>query len=823
MNLRRFARMAGVCAATVTLTFFGFHGVVRSQQAGTADGPGPNLLPPQFQHAVGDASAGQNTFRFETFGNQKFWTDAMQLPQGIAAAKVTPLQALQLGLSVNVDNLNSATAQALLAALQQVNSGVDPSKTAIGDPNVTLSLINQNAVIGVVTFDPLGNVKPAGNSGTLNLAAGDRVGLTCALCHAITDNSVLPPTPAFKTAGSVGKEVDGPANHGLDVGTILSVAARPLAYYPMYQLQFKALNKATIGRGTFPGLLVAPPFAPAAPTTIPTNAQVVNYLTGVDSVTGQRYYPVGQFDPFPDGVGNPLHIPAFFRTDLSAPWGIDGGANVLDNFNNTVYTVSLDPTSLLTPGGREFLHIIAGPVGDEIAADYETVLRSIGVIPAGVDATSVLPYVAAQDYLEPAVEASTVGRRVDNSKLLNLNAYLNSLQAPAPGKFDATLAARGRDLFRTSGSAGGAGCTGCHQLDPNKFVPTTIVPMNRIYPGYNPTVVYQRQAPLSPIQKSFGGPSPYFDDRFVVVDASRAGGVRGVALPMKLDLARRTSLLHDDEIVGVSFDDAADQMMNAAKRDPKAAHPFFVANSDDRKALIEFMKSLGTSAPTFTASSVANEASFMGAGTVSPGEVIAISGTALGVGMAQASMQNTTVKFDGVAATLISVTTTQVTAIVPFDIAGKTTTQLLVTAGGQSASPVTLNVVPTTPGIFTTSGSGSGQAAVINQDGTVNSASNPAAKGTVVSIYATGGGQTSPAGVNGQIVGMPLPQTVAQTSVTIDGQTAQVTYAGGSPGLYAGVLQVNAAVPQAAKSGTVSLTLNIGGTTSQSGVTIAVK
>ncbi len=113
-----------------------------------------------------------------------------------------------------------------------------------------------------------------------------------------------------------------------------------------------------------------------------------------------------------------------------------------------------------------------------------------------------------------------------------------------------------------------------------------------MYPGYNPTVVFNRAAPLSPIQKSFGGVSPYYDNRLVVVDASPDGGVRGFALPLKLDLARRTSLLHDDEISGATFDEAADIMMNSAKRDAKAAHPFFVADPNDRKALIEFMKSL---------------------------------------------------------------------------------------------------------------------------------------------------------------------------------------------------------------------------------------
>src|SRR5258708_5370868 len=205
-DTRPFLIPLGVCSIILLV---GFIGIAQSQQ-GASSGPGPDLLPPAFQHAVGDPVAGQNVFRYETFGNQGFWTDAMQLPQGIAAAKLTPLQALQVGLNVNVSALNAPAVAALGMALQQVQGGMDPNKTAFGDPNVTLSLINQQAVMGVVVFDSTGTMKPIGNTGTLNLAAGDKVGLTCAVCHGITDNSVLAPNAALKTTGSVGKEIDGP-------------------------------------------------------------------------------------------------------------------------------------------------------------------------------------------------------------------------------------------------------------------------------------------------------------------------------------------------------------------------------------------------------------------------------------------------------------------------------------------------------------------------------------------------------------------------------------------------------------------------------------
>ncbi len=577
-NVRR--ALAALAIGTLAIT----HACNDSDPARGQDFPDPRDLPAKFVHPKGDITMGQEVFRFETFGNQGFWTDAMQLPQGLAAANLTPLQALQLGLHVNFDALNQPTQAALGDALTMVNNGADPNTTAFGDPAVTLSMINQNAVIGVVTFDPAGVRKPTANSGSLDLGAGDKVGVSCALCHAITDDSILPASPALMTRGSVGRQVDGPTPHGLDVGQILAAANRTLAYYPMLQLQFDTLNNATIGRG-FAGLSTNG-------TTTPTEADADAYLTGTDA-QGNRFYPVGQFDAFPDGIGNPLHIAPLFRTDLSAPWGIDGGVAMLQDFNNTVFTVSLDPTTLLTTGGRAFLNAIAGGLGDEIAADYEQVLTSIGI-----NVATETPYITAGDGLPPGTMLSTVGLRVDDTRLNNLNGYLDTLRAPPALPVNATLQSRGREIFRTLASSGGASCTECHQTDPNRFVPPNVIPMAGIYPGYDPALIAQRALPLSDIQNS-GGVNPYFDDRMVVLDATRGGRgeVRGVALPLLLDLARRTSLLHDDSIQGTSFDEAADLLMDPA-RGPNGAHPFYVANSLDRRAVIEFLRGLQTLRPS---------------------------------------------------------------------------------------------------------------------------------------------------------------------------------------------------------------------------------
>jgi uncharacterized protein (TIGR03437 family) len=92
----------------------------------------------------------------------------------------------------------------------------------------------------------------------------------------------------------------------------------------------------------------------------------------------------------------------------------------------------------------------------------------------------------------------------------------------------------------------------------------------------------------------------------------------------------------------------------------------------------------------------------------------------------------------------------------------------------------------------------------------------------VLSLYATGEGQTLPAGVDGKPAAPPLPQPVAAVTVAIGGVSAVVRYAGGAPGLIAGVMQVNVVVP-AGVSGTAPVVLTVGGVASQGGVTVAVR
>jgi uncharacterized protein (TIGR03437 family) len=232
---------------------------------------------------------------------------------------------------------------------------------------------------------------------------------------------------------------------------------------------------------------------------------------------------------------------------------------------------------------------------------------------------------------------------------------------------------------------------------------------------------------------------------------------------------------------------------------------------------------------------VVNAASYAG-GSVSPGEIVAIFGSGLGPGTlvgpqldsrgyVSTSLAGTQVLFDGVAAPLIYTWAGQVSAVVPYAVSGKTSTQVQVSYQNQNSNLVAIPVTNAVPGIFTMDASGRGQGAIVNQDGTVNSADNPAAVGSYVSVYATGEGQTRPGGIDGKPGDVPAPTPIAQpVTATVGGLNAQVQYAGGVPGEVAGVLQVNVQVPQRIATGpSVPIVLNIGGQATQTGVTLSIR
>jgi hypothetical protein len=150
------------------------------------------------RHAQAMLDEGKKTFRYDTFGSEAFWGDALQLHKAVAGEKnggvgpgVSPKTALSVGLKVDADALPGALKKQLAAG-----------KINLDDPATTIALLKLNAVVGVTAF--------ANSDGSVK-----SMGIQCALCHSTVDNSFAP---------GIGKRLDGWANRDLNVGAIVSLA-----------------------------------------------------------------------------------------------------------------------------------------------------------------------------------------------------------------------------------------------------------------------------------------------------------------------------------------------------------------------------------------------------------------------------------------------------------------------------------------------------------------------------------------------------------------------------------------------------------------------
>jgi len=176
------------------------------------------------------------------------------------------------------------------------------------------------------------------------------------------------------------------------------------------------------------------------------------------------------------------------------------------------------------------------------------------------------------------------------------------------------------------------------------------------------------------------------------------------------------------------------------------------------------------------------------------------------------SLGDTQVFFNGVAAPVLFAQANQVNAIVPFEVSRQgDTANVQISHGGQMTQTVTVSVVKKQPGIFTTGGTGSGQAIVQNADGTLNSSSNLAAKGSTISILATGTGQNTPILPDGTFATGDSNRPRLRITVLIGGIGAEVINARVPLGLFAGLVQVDVRIPAGVPSvPQVSLELGVG-------------
>lgn len=222
--------------------------------------------------------------------------------------------------------------------------------------------------------------------------------------------------------------------------------------------------------------------------------------------------------------------------------------------------------------------------------------------------------------------------------------------------------------------------------------------------------------------------------------------------------------------------------------------------------------------------------------TIAPGQMVIVWGAGMGPektaylstddqGLVATSTGGVRVLFDGIPAPLVYAGAGQISAVVPYFGAGKSTTHVQVEYLGVRSEPLEIAVSATAPGLFTDDFSGKGQGAILNEDGvTKNSKSSPAAAGSVVILWGTGEGLTDPPGVDGRPATDVLPKPIAPVSVEIGGLAAIVEYAGAAPGNIPGLIQINARVPKDLQRGDqIPVLVKVGAAASQEGVTLAVR
>jgi len=237
-------------------------------------------------------------------------------------------------------------------------------------------------------------------------------------------------------------------------------------------------------------------------------------------------------------------------------------------------------------------------------------------------------------------------------------------------------------------------------------------------------------------------------------------------------------------------------------------------------------------APVFTSGSMVNAASFKG-GPVVPGEVITVFGSNFGPaslstlsldasGRVATQIADTFVTFDGTAAPMIYAVTGQLSAIVPYNVSGKTSSNVVVSFGGAISAPVKVVVADASPALFTLNASGSGPAAILNQDASVNTAAHPAAQNSIVVLFGTGLGVVTPAARDGEIT-IGTATSLQTVKVTIGGKDARILYAGAAPSLVSGVFQINVQLPQGIGQGALPILVTVGSAATPTIVTVFVE
>lgn len=281
------------------------------------------------------------------------------------------------------------------------------------------------------------------------------------------------------------------------------------------------------------------------------------------------------------------------------------------------------------------------------------------------------------------------------------------------------------------------------------------------------------------------------------------------------------------DLVGLSFSSDIYTTPNAFQSVLNKVSKIFFARID-----------MSQTGPVIT--SMTNAASYARVTNFVPGEMVTVFGTNIGpqqiaystvdaTGHLGNSIGGCQVIMNGVAAPMIYASATQTAAIVPYEIAGSIAVSQILYArifcNGTGSNAYFTAAGASAPGIYAVGG-GTTQGAILNQDGSYNSAANPAAPGSIIVFFATGEGTLNPAGQDGRIetgAANTLPVPTQTVQVTFGGMpAASIPFAGVAPQSVDGLLQVNAQIPLNSPTGNVPLVLQVGSAKSQANLTVAV-
>ncbi len=489
------------------------------------------------------------------------------------------------------------------------------------------------------------------------------------------------------------------------------------------------------------------------------------------------------------------------------------GATVAFNASSSAM---LAGTYSVKPDGSALGVVADGPaMGNKILAFYSPAVSGTNVVMLG---TSGLPVPIGSFYA--GVYVGSVGGKGAVTELANSGQQLPGNTNPNPLvrfdwpllAFDGSMAAFHATDSKSGTASNPAGFFGLYSVDIGSHALRTIAHVNSTLPRMGSLVAI-----------ASGGVA--VSQGAVLFRATDSAGLS--ALCAWRDGSARTVIARGDALDGVP-------VQGLGEPGPGAMYGSSFVFLADFGALNQALY-LATPVPgDAVLAAAANSASNV-VEAIAPGEIVTLAGAAMGPaeltvsqfdanGRLPSQLGGVQVFFNGVPAPLIYVSEQYHAAIVPFGLDTSREAQVAVTYNNRATNTIVVPTATAAPGIFSADMSGSGPGAIQNSDGSLNSAQNPALRGSVVVLYLTGLGGLSPAPTDGaRVSASALPVLEHAVSVTIGGHPAVTAYQGAAPEQVAGMYQVNCVVPAEIPPGAATVTVTVDGRSSQANLTVAVE